>query len=177
MYDLHTHSNFSDGTLPPEKLIREAKEAGLTLLALADHDSVAGIPRAAAEAKRLGLPFLAATELEADFSAELHILGLGVDTEGRKLTELIRMHSLLREERNQRLLKRLADAGMSIYECLPETSGELNKSHFARAMVAAGYVSTVAEAFDRYLKTGRPFHVRQEYPTMPEVMAKALTMV
>ena len=170
MYDLHTHSNFSDGTLPPEKLIEEAKARGLSLLALCDHDTVAGLPFAARAAKEVGLPFINGTVLEADFTAQLHILGLGVDPEGAKLKTLIAGFSERRAIRNEKLLQKLADGGMSVYDYLETTNGLPNKSNIAQAMVKAGYCGTVTEAFDRYLRRGRPFHVRQEYPSMPEVM-------
>lgn len=170
MYDLHTHSDFSDGTLPPEKLIEEAYAAGLTLIGLTDHDTLAGLPRAAAAAEILGIPLLMGTEIEADFTAQLHILGLGVDPEGEKLKKLIELHAERRVERNRKLLKKLADGGMSVYDSIAPTNGLINKSNIALAMVAAGYCETSEEAFDRYLKKGRPFDVRQEYPTMPEVL-------
>ena len=174
MYDLHTHSDFSDGTLPPEKIIQEAKEKGLTLLALCDHDTVTGIPDAAAAAKRHGMPFLCGIELEAEFPTQLHILGLGIDINGKKLTSLLEVQKQRRLERNERLLKKLADGGMSIYEYIGSTKGLMNKSNIAAAMVRAGYCGSIPEAFDRFLKRGRPFHVAQEYPKMPEVLEAVL---
>ena len=170
MYDLHTHSNFSDGSLPPEKLVEEARACGLTLLALCDHDSTAGLARAGRAAAVLGVPFINGTEIEADFTTELHILGLGVDPRGKKLSELMSAHALRRAERNEKLLKKLADAGMDVYDHIPPSNGQPNKSSVARALVDAGFCSSVPEAFDRFLKRGRPFDVRQEYPSMPEVM-------
>lgn len=170
MYDLHTHSDFSDGSLPPEKLIEEAKAKELTLLALCDHDSTAGLLRAGRAAAVLGVPFINGTEIEADFTSQLHILGLGVDPKGKKLSALISMHVERRHERNEKLLKKLADAGMDVYDHLPPANGIPNKSNIAQALVRAGYCASVSEAFDRYLKRGRPFDVRQEYPGMPEVM-------
>lgn len=164
MYDLHTHSSFSDGTLPPEKLIEEAKEKGLTLLALCDHDTAAGIPRAEAAARACGLPFLRGTEIEADYTAELHILGLGVDPEAPKLKALLGAHVERRRERNEKLLRKLAEAGMDVRGFMPHTDGDINKAIIARAMTAAGFCTSVSEAFDKYLKRGRPFDVRQQYP-------------
>ncbi|MBO4384958.1 MAG: PHP domain-containing protein [Clostridia bacterium] len=174
MYDTHTHSNFSDGAFPPEKLIEEAASAGLTLIGLTDHDSLAGIPRAREAAERLGIPLLIGTELEADFTSQLHVLGLGVDPEGEKLKGLIGLHAVRRAERNEKLLKKLADGGFSVYGHIAPTNGLINKSNIALAMVAAGYCETAAEAFDKYLRKGRPFDVRQEYPAMPEVLEAIL---
>ncbi|MCR5611879.1 MAG: PHP domain-containing protein [Clostridiales bacterium] len=174
MYDTHTHSDFSDGVLPPEKLIEQAFSAGLTIIGLTDHDTLAGLPRAKEAAERFGIPLLPGTEIEADFSAQLHILGLGVDPDGEKLKTLIGLHAERRKERNRKLLKKLADGGMSVYDHIAPTNGLINKSNIALAMVAAGYCKTPGEAFDRYLKKGRPFDVRQEYPTMPEVMEAIL---
>lgn len=170
MYDTHTHSDFSDGAFPPEKLIEEAHLAGLTLVGLTDHDTIAGLPRAAEAAKKQGIPLLPGTEIEADFTSELHILGLGVDPEGTKLKKLMGDFAERRVERNDRLLKMLADAGMSVYDHLAPTNGLINKSNIALAMVDAGYCGTPREAFSKYLGSGRPFDVRQKYPSMPEVM-------
>lgn len=170
MYDLHTHSNFSDGVFPPEKLVKDAKDAGLTLLAISDHDTAAGLPRALAAAEECGQPFIPAVEIEADFSSELHILGLGLYNRGEKLKKLLESHKERRAERNDRLLKKLADAGMDVYGFMHESEGDINKSNIAQAMVSAGHVSSVGEAFDLYLKRGKPFDVRMRYPDMPEVM-------
>jgi predicted metal-dependent phosphoesterase TrpH len=170
MYDLHTHSDFSDGSLPPEKLIEEARAKRLTLLALCDHDSTAGLLRAGRAAAVLGVPFINGTEIEADFTAQLHILGLGVDPKGKKLKALMDLHAARRAERNERLLKKLADAGMDVYDHLPPVNGLPNKSVIAQALTAAGFCSSVGEAFDRFLSRGRPFDVRQEYPQMSVVL-------
>lgn len=170
MYDLHTHSNFSDGSLPPEKLIEEASKKGLTMIALCDHDTLAGIPRARAAARVFRVPFIPGTELEADHSDQLHILGLGVDTSGEKLKKLVEDHKKRRVERNVKLLKKLADGGMSIYGFLDPGQGLPNKSHIGAALVKAGYCESVADAFRRFLGRGRPFHVEQEYPPMREVL-------
>ena len=170
MYDLHTHSDFSDGTFPPEKLIEDAKAKGLTLLALCDHDTISGLPRAEAAAERIGLPFIRGTELEAEYSDQLHILGLGIDPRGRKLSELIALHHARRLERNEKLLKKLADGGMDVYAYLDPGQGIPNKSHIGAALVRAGYCGSVTEAFKRFLGRGRPYHVAQEYPSLNEVL-------
>ena len=80
MYDLHTHSNCSDGLDAPELVVEKAAALGCTLFALTDHDTVSGVSAALARARELALPFLAGCEIEAKYADTLHILALGVPT-------------------------------------------------------------------------------------------------
>ena len=170
MYDLHTHSCFSDGALPPEKLIKEATNAGLTLMALTDHDTAAGVSFAAAEAERVGMPFLPGIEIEADYPEELHILGLGIDPEAAELKDLVIRQEDRRRIRNEALLCRLADAGMDVRDRIFKTGGALTKGDVAAALVEAGYCQSVGEAFRSCLIKGAPFWEPMEHPSVEETM-------
>jgi len=79
LYDLHTHSNISDGTLAPAELVRKAHSEGLIAIALTDHDAAIGYTEAAAESERLGIHVISGVEISASEYNELHILGLGID--------------------------------------------------------------------------------------------------
>ncbi len=170
MYDLHTHSDFSDGVLPPEKLIEEAKAKGFTLFALTDHDTVGGIVRAAEAAARLRVPFLPGIEISAEYPCELHILGLGVDPSSpaiRRLEQIQRRH---RSSRNARVIELLKEGGMDVSGLLEKEERFVTKADIAAAMVRANFASTVSDAFARWLKKGRPFYAPMVHPSMEEVM-------
>ena len=170
MYDLHTHSNFSDGTLPPEKLIEEAKKAGLTLMALTDHDTAAGVPRAKRAASLFGMPFLCGIEMEAECEDQLHILGLGIDPEAEHIKALVARQDARRDERNERVLELLEDDGMDVRPFLPPTEGTVTRANIARAMFEAGFALSISDAFRSHLGRGQRYYVRQLHPEMPEVL-------
>jgi len=115
--DLHTHSTASDGTCAPADVVRLAHAAGLAGLALTDHDTVAGLPEAAAEAARLGLAFLPGIEISAIPpmpDGTLHILGYGIDPASPVLTEMTRALRDARATRNPRIVARLQELGIDI---------------------------------------------------------------
>jgi predicted metal-dependent phosphoesterase TrpH/predicted Zn-dependent protease with MMP-like domain len=169
MYDLHTHSNFSDGTLPPEKIIEEAGKRGLTLVSLTDHDTAEGVMRAALFADRLRVPFISGIEIEAEFPCELHILGLGINPTAPALRGFMSSQRAHRAERNERLAKLINENVMDISELVKDVPGA-SKSDFADALVKAGRFRDRREVFDKLLLRGRPLYVPMEHPTMPEVM-------
>ena len=155
MYDLHTHSDFSDGVLPPEKLIEEAKAKGFTLFALTDHDTVGGIVRAAEAAARLRVPFIPGIEISAEYPCELHILGLGVDIASPSIKRLEKIQEKHRFDRNERVLKLLADAGIDAQKHLDKERRFLTKADIASAMVSERLADSVNDAFARWLRKGR----------------------
>ncbi|MBO6062132.1 MAG: PHP domain-containing protein [Clostridia bacterium] len=170
MFDLHTHSNFSDGTLPPEKLIEEAKKAGLTLVALTDHDTAAGVWRARAAAQMLRQDFVPGVEMEAEYEDELHILGLGIEPRSHALASLIRLQAQRRDERNERVIELLQRDGMDIREHIGNF-GSVTRANLAAAMVKGGYCATIGDAFRYYLKRGQKYYVAQPHPSLEEVLA------
>ena len=160
--DLHTHTTFSDGTLQPEELIAQAKEVGLSALAVSDHDTCDGLERAEAAGAALGIEVIRGCELSTmTEKGELHILGLWVPND----PELQRLLTLLQErrrERNWAMLAKLDQLGMPVSQeevLALAGSGTVGRPHMARAMCAKGYVKTVREAFDRFLGAGCPAFV------------------
>lgn len=157
MIDLHTHSTASDGQYQPAELIRLAVDKGLSAIALTDHDTIDGVPEARAEAERLGITFVPGIEISVKGNApvkELHILGYWIDIENLQLKEMCARFKALRAEREERIFQYLDSAGVRLLRENVEryaVNGLVARPHFARAMVEAGYVSTVREAFDRYL--------------------------
>jgi 3',5'-nucleoside bisphosphate phosphatase len=158
--DLHLHSSFSDGTQPPETLVAQGKHFGMAALALCDHDTVEGCPRMAAACAREGIEFIAASELTAEVRGhEVHLLAYGIDlTHPRLLQELARFQAV-RQNRIREMVQCLNQLGIP----LPSESvfalancSSPGRPHVARALVAGDYCDNLDEAFERFLKEGRP---------------------
>lgn len=163
--DLHTHTTASDGTLSPAELVQEAKQAGLQVLAVTDHDTVDGVGPAAEEADRLGIELVPGVELSTDVpDEEVHILGYFVDGQDRQFLALLRRLREGRLARAREMVRRLNQLGLPITfeEVARQADGAVGRPHVARALVAAGYVGSFEEAFQRYLARGRPAYVERE---------------
>jgi hypothetical protein len=158
--DLHTHTTSSDGTQPPAVNVEMARKAGLAAIAITDHDTVAGIDEAILEGERLGIEVVPGVEIStvAD-GQDIHVLGLYIDHKNEKL--LCRLAELrsVRDHRNRLLLKRLEELGLPVK--MEEVSAKrespdrmdetIGRPHIAAVMVDKGYVSSISEAFDKYL--------------------------
>ena len=172
MIDLHCHSIFSDGTDAPEALPHMADAIGLTALALTDHDTVEGIPRFLAEQPKVKTRLLVGTELSCKFIGKtLHVLGLLVDHEDATFLKRLSELRDRRDDRNLRLIAKLQELGyrmeMSDVEAqAPDTPGRgslISRVHFAKALVAKGYVRHHLEAFQGLLNDhGRAWVPREE---------------
>ena len=162
-YDLHSHSTASDGVLSPTALVRMAADAGLTGFALTDHDTVAGIPEAKAEAERLGIELIPGIELSVQAGGQdVHMLGYSIDHEDEELRSILGEIFAMRERRVGRmveLLNRLGHA-ISLAEVLEEAGdGSPGRPHVARVLVKHGIVDTTDEAFNRFIADGGPAYV------------------
>jgi len=154
--DLHTHTTASDGQYTPAELVRLAKERGLDVLAVTDHDTIAGVGEAQQAGAALGLTVIRGVELSAKDHPNCHILGYGFrdgDTELARLCEKFRAG---RDDRKYRIVDFLREKGveLDLAEVEALAGGEvIARPHFAQVLVKRGYVSTNREAFDRYLDT------------------------
>lgn len=153
--DLHTHSTASDGSMSPAEIVRQAKEIGLSAVALTDHDTVDGVGEALEEGGRIGIQVIPGIEISVDYKPEMHILGYFMDqsryTGIRKELELTIRG---REERNKKIINRLNTLGVDITEEEVKSAapGDITgRPHIAKVLVSKGYVKTVDEAFDKYL--------------------------
>ncbi|WP_248926461.1 PHP domain-containing protein [Paenibacillus hamazuiensis] len=166
--DLHSHTTASDGTVPPRENVRMAREAGLAAIAITDHDTVAGVDEAMREGERLGVIVVPGVEIST-FAAgqDIHVLGLFIDhTDPKLLARLAELRSV-RENRNEMLLRRLAELGLPVTmeeieagRGLSDKDGEtIGRPHIAAVMVAKGYVRTISEAFEKYLGKGGTAYV------------------
>lgn len=161
--DLHTHSTVSDGSMTPEELIFHAKAAGLSAVALTDHDTADGLAAAQAAAQKADIEFIPGVEFAAYYNdRELHIVGLFIDAANQTFTDAARQTALDRENRNKAMIEKMRAAGIDItMEALnaEEGGGILTRANFAAALVRRGVVSSIKEAFDRYLDKDKPFYI------------------
>ena len=165
--DLHCHSTASDGTLSPTAVVQLARRNGLTALALTDHDTVGGVAEATAEANKLGLGFLAGIEISAEFPAPgtLHILGYGVDPASPALVEMTRQLIEGRDNRNPKMVAKLNELGVAVtmQEWEAEAKGTvLGRPQLAAILLRKGYVSSIKQAFDKYLGQGAAAYADKE---------------
>ena len=176
--DLHVHSTESDGSLTPEQLASHAAALGLTAIALADHDSIAGVERCMSAASALGLTCLPALELSArDGETHVHVLGYFIDIAGPGLLATLGEFRRHRVERVMTMARALQEAGYPLdTEPLERQAAEasLGRLHLARALVAAGHASDTRDAFTRLIGNGRPFHIETERPTPAEAISLVL---
>ena len=151
MYDLHTHSNSSDGILRPQELVSRAKERGVTCLALTDHDTLAGIAEAKAAAAELDLDFITGIEFSTQWNGYgIHIVGLNLDESLASMQSAVSDQSQRRLERTHLIAERLEKVG--IKGALEGATGQANggsigRPHFAKFMVEKGYVNDIHGAF------------------------------
>ena len=156
--DLHTHSLCSDGAQTPADVVRTAAAAGLSAIALSDHDCITGVQEAMDTGKALGVEVIPAVELSAQSDTELHILGYFVDIHNKKLQDAMAYALQVRDERQEETCRKLNEQGFQITmdELREEAHGNpvLCRAHFAQIMVRKGYAESVKDAFNRYLSVG-----------------------
>ena len=161
--DLHLHTTASDGVLSPSRIVNYAKEKGLQAIAITDHDTIEGNPEALNEGVKAGLEVIPGVEISAQCDlGSMHILGFFIDSENRALNKRLARLQETRAERNPKMAQKLRDLGLDItYEDVLEASGggQVGRPHFAHVLLKKGYVTSVQEAFDRYLKKGAPAYV------------------
>ena len=167
--DLHCHSTASDGTLAPRDVVRLAKDSGLVGLALTDHDTIAGLAEAATAARELGLRFLPGIEISCEVPrpATMHVLGYGVDLESPPLKELTSQLIAGRDDRNPRIIAKLNELGVAITieEAEAQAGGDvLGRPHIAAVLLKKGYVSSIKQAFDKYLGQGGAAYFDRDRP-------------
>lgn len=154
--DLHTHTNYSDGTLTPTELVRHAREVGLSALALTDHNTVAGLPEFLVAAEETGVEGVPGVELSTDYlSYELHIVGLFIQPEHyAAVTALTDTLQENKRKSNIALAEALNRAGYAVsYERIKNAmpTGEPNRALFAAELTRLGYTASNQEAFEKLL--------------------------
>jgi predicted metal-dependent phosphoesterase TrpH len=175
--DLHAHSRRSDGVLEPRALVEAAAAVGVRLLALADHDTLAGVRElgdgGASRGAELPLELLPAVEINSVahgidclWEGELHILGLGVDPADEAFEAVLERQRQTRAARIRLMLERLRALGLPVDERSPalqtEPGGSVGRPQLARALVAAGHAESVDDAMSRLLARGAPAYVPRQ---------------
>jgi predicted metal-dependent phosphoesterase TrpH len=170
--DLHTHSDCSDGVLSPTALVEAAAQRQVGVLALTDHDTVAGCDAAAIACRRHGIHFLPGVELTCGWRGrEIHVVGLSIDTRCAALQDYA---STLGERRRRRIdaigarLTRAGLPGEALATAVLAAHATPTRSHLARGLVAGGFARDETEAFDRWLGSGAPGHVSGEWPEVAD---------
>ncbi len=164
--DLHLHTNHSDGSDSPARVVERAAGLGLAAMAITDHDTVSGLAEAAEVAGRLGIELLPGVEISSKLGEnEVHILGLGVDPGPGPLIDALARQTEGRRSRAERMVARLNELGVPVERKNVEArtaDGVVGRMHVAQEIMAVGYAETVQEAFDKYIKAGRPAYVPKD---------------
>jgi 3',5'-nucleoside bisphosphate phosphatase len=174
--DLHCHSTVSDGLLAPADLVRRAKDNGVELLALTDHDELGGLAEARAAADGIGLRFVDGVEISISWGDDqtVHIVGLGIDPANAALSEGLQKVRSGRDERAGRMAEELDKVGIhGAYEGALRHAGNpalVSRSHFARYIVEQGHAKDVKSVFDHWLAKGKPGYVEHAWATLEDAL-------
>lgn len=164
--DLHMHTHVSDGVFSPAELVQQAHKLGLKIISITDHDEIDAIRPAQEAARQLGMEVISGTELSVTWNNQsMEILGYHFRTDGRELLALLAEKKRGRINRARAIVEKLAELGMPLlWDKVQEIGGpgSIGRPHIAQAMVEAGYVQNVKEAFDKYLGTDKPANVGSE---------------
>jgi predicted metal-dependent phosphoesterase TrpH len=173
--DLHLHTTHSDGSLSPAEVLRLAHKAGVTALAITDHDIVSGIPEAIAVGTDLGIEVISGVEISSRVGkSELHILGYCLRWQDPELDQRLAALRASRHSRNPQIIEHLRSLGLDVtYEEVRTLAGTdaVGRPHIARLLMDKHYASSAKDAFDRYLAEGRPAYVARELPAPADAIA------
>jgi 3',5'-nucleoside bisphosphate phosphatase len=173
-FDLHCHSHFSDGLLSPQLLLARAKERDVHVLALTDHDTIAGLSLARQAADENGIILINGIEFSSQWGkVGAHVVGLGVDLDSPALAAAIDHQQIARVSRSEQIAARLAKLGfvgsLAAAQCI---AGDalVGRPHFAQHLVNIGAVNNINSAFKKYLGAGKPADVKYQWPDMKTVI-------
>lgn len=163
--DLHVHTTASDGTCAPGEVVRLAAEAGLSAIAITDHDTAEGYAEAAEAGRREGVEVVPGIEISTRFFGAVHILGYYIDPLSPELRPVLDWVVQDRDERNRKMAELMAADGLPVsYEQMHERFGTVvGRPHFARVLVELGLADSVQDAFDRYVEKGQKYYVGRHF--------------
>jgi len=175
--DLHAHTTASDGSLSPTQLVHAAHALGLAALAVTDHDTIDGLPEAMQSAQNVSLTVVPGVELSVeDDDGRFHLLGYAFDPHDDNLRNALAHLRKSRAARNELMAQKMAALGLPLTmddvraEAGPDTQ-VVARPHFAQALLRRGLVTSVQDAFDRYLATGKPLYLPKEVLTPHDAIA------
>lgn len=170
---MHVHSTASDGSLTPEGVVRRAKGAGLSGIALTDHDTIAGVPEALSAGEHYGVRVVAGCEFSAAAPwGEIHVLGYFLPSSSAELDSFLERCRADRLRRAREMVQRLQELGVPVlFDSVLEESagGAVGRPHVARAIVRHGGAANASEAFDRFIGRDRPAFVEKSLPSFRAV--------
>lgn len=171
--DLHTHTTASDGTYTPRHLVETAARFGLKSLAITDHDTVSGIDEAMQAGRELGIEVIPGIELSLNYPGipgSIHLLGLYIDYHSSVIDSYLQNLQEFRRERNLKMLEKLQKLNIPIaMEDFPDIPLDvLGRAHIARKMFEKGFVTTINEAFESYLKKDEKAYVNKKRYSVEE---------
>lgn len=163
--DLHIHTNFSDGTFTPKRVIQEASQRGLSCISITDHDTVSAIAPAKNEAERFNIEVIPGVELSAERDGyEIHILGYFIDWQAGWFQKKLEQICDVRKSRALTIIEKLKKEGVDLDSdelLCKTTSGSVGRLHIARMLQEKGFVYSLQEAFNKYIGEGRPCYVKK----------------
>ncbi len=173
--DLHAHTTASDGTRTPGEVVELAHRRGLSVLAITDHDTVSGVPEALDRAAQIGLRVIPGVEISAEQDGvQAHILGYLVEHRSVRLNEQLERFGEARLLRARQMLRRLESLDVPLHWDViagAAEEGVVGRPHIAQALVEAGHVASMEEAFGRYLSPGQPAYVPRPKTTPREAIS------
>jgi predicted metal-dependent phosphoesterase TrpH len=164
--DLHTHTIHSDGTRTPQEVVDVARAHGIDILCISDHDNLAAYFAIKSYADSVGVTLIPGMELSCGYEGvDVHILAYAFNPHDERIDARLRSFRESRQRRGSAIVERLRALGVNLDRERVEQlagGGALGRPHVARALVEAGFVASVSEAFDTYLGTGKPGYVDKE---------------
>ena len=171
---MHTHSRCSDGALEPHELVARAAAAGIGVLALTDHDTIAGLAEAQRSADACGIRLVPGVEISASWRSQaVHVLGLWIDPESAPMRSALAEQGNRRRLRLRKICAHLTAIGLpgeQLQAAVEAQPGLPTRAHLAGALVAGGHVRSFDEAFKRYLGRGRAAHIAADWPALEVVV-------
>ena len=163
--DLHVHTTASDSTASPAEAVRLAKEAGLSAIAITDHDTVSGYAEAAEAGKKYGVEVVPGIEISTKYGRAVHILGYYIDPDSDKLAPVLEWVVHDRDERNRKMAELMAADGLPVsYEEMHRRFGAvIGRPHFAEVLVELGLAKDIRDAFDRYVEKGQKYYLPRNF--------------
>jgi 3',5'-nucleoside bisphosphate phosphatase len=172
--DLHLHTIHSDGSCTPTEVVNMAHQAGVTALAITDHDIMTGVVEAMEAGQQCGIEIIPGVEISSlSGNSELHILGYFLDRHDPDLLARLKTLRDGRHLRNPRIIERLQTLGIDItYDEVRALAGSdsVGRPHIARALMDKRVVASAKEAFDRFLAEGKPAYVPRDLPSPAEAI-------
>ncbi len=172
--DLHLHTTHSDGSCTPTEVVNMAHQAGVTALAITDHDIMTGVTETMTAGQQCGIEIIPGVEISSfTGNSELHVLGYFLDQQDPDLLARLKTLRDGRHRRNPQIIERLQTLGIDItYDEVRALAGSdsVGRPHIARALMDKHVVASAKEAFDRFLAEGKPAYVPRELPSPAEAI-------